>query len=80
MSTNYHTSYPAAMEYKTSNLNMPLGELDAQITINVATINKAGFVAGKFAMVNEAGTALVFKDIVCSGGSVVVSGGEVVIN
>jgi len=80
MSTNYHTPYPAAMDYKTSLLNVPPGELDAQITINVAAINKAGFVAGKFAMVNEAGTALMFKEIVCSGGSVVISGGEVVIN
>jgi hypothetical protein len=38
MSTNYHTAYPAAMDYKTSNLNVPPGELDAQITINVAAI------------------------------------------
>jgi len=38
MSTNYHTPYPAAMDYKTSNLNVPPGELDAQITLNVAAI------------------------------------------
>jgi len=40
MSTNYHTPYPAAMDYKTSNLNIPPGELDAQITINVAALKK----------------------------------------
>jgi len=38
MSTDYHTAYPAAMEYKTSNLNSPLGELDAQIGTNVTNI------------------------------------------
>ena len=80
MSSNYHTPYPAAMDYKTSNLNIPPGELDAQITINVAALNKAGFVAGKFVMINEDGTALVPKDIVCSDGAVVISNGEVVIN
>lgn len=38
MSTNYHTPYPASMAYKTSLLNVPPGELDAQITTNVAAI------------------------------------------
>ena len=38
MSTNYHTPYPANMGYKTSLLNVPPGELDAQITANVAAI------------------------------------------
>jgi len=38
MSSNYHTPYPEAMDYKTSLLNVPPGELDAQITANVAAI------------------------------------------
>jgi hypothetical protein len=89
MSSNYHTPYPDAMPYKTSLLNIPPGELDAQITINVTAIdaleediNQTGLSAGagKFAMVNEGGTALIFRDIVCSGGAVVISNGEVVVN
>lgn len=82
MSTNYHTPYPAAMDYKTSNLNGPPGELDAQITVLTNALNQTGISAGagKFVMVNAGGTAFVFKDIVCSGGNVVVSNGEVVFN
>lgn len=38
MSDNYHTPYPEAMDYTTSNLNIPPGELDAQITIMVADV------------------------------------------
>lgn len=38
MSTNYHTPYPDAMDYKTLLLNIPPGQLDAQITIMVADI------------------------------------------
>jgi hypothetical protein len=38
MSTNYHTAYPEAMDYKTSNLNVPPGELDAQIGVHATAI------------------------------------------
>jgi len=73
MSTNYHTPYPAAMAYKTSLLNVPPGELDAQITINAADIaaleadiNQAGLSAGagKIVLVNAGGTALEFVDVI----------------
>jgi len=69
MSSNYHTPYPASMAYKTSLLNIPPGELDAQITANVAAIaaNLAKFgsmAVGKFALVNAAGTALEYLDII----------------
>lgn len=90
MSTNYHTPFiDDTSKFRASHMNAPLSELDAQITANVASIdaveediNQTGLStgAGKFAMVNEGGTALAFKDIVCSGGAVVVSGGEVVMN
>ena len=65
MSTNYHTAYPAAMDYKTSNLNVPPGELDAQITIVTDALNQTGLSAGagKIALVNEGGTSLEFLDI-----------------
>ena len=38
MSSNYHTPYSVATSYKASLHNVPLGELDAQITANVAAI------------------------------------------
>lgn len=73
MSTNYHTPYPASMAYKTSLLNVPPGELDAQIKINADAIdaleediNQTGLSAGagKFVLVNAGGTALEYLDII----------------
>lgn len=79
MSSNYHTPWvDDTTEFKTAHMNVPLGELDAQITINTNKI--ATLVAGKFMMVNEAGTAFIYKDIVTSGGNVVVAAGQVVVN
>lgn len=39
MSSNYHTPYEDDVtEYKAAHMNVPLGELDVQITINVSAI------------------------------------------
>ena len=86
MSTNYHTPFAdGTTKYRAAHHNVPLGELDAQVTANVAAIaaNLAKFgsmVAGKFVMVNEAGNAFVYKDIVTSSGEVIVCNGQVVMN
>ena len=86
MSTTYHTPYSDDVtKFRAAHMNVPLGELDAQIVINVAAIaaNLAKFgsmIAGKFVLVNEAGDALIYRDIVTSGGAVVVCSGQVVMN
>jgi len=76
-------------QYKASHMNAPLIELETEINTDKAAIdaievdiNQTGIAtgAGKFVMVNEGGTAFVFKDIVCSGGEVVVCSGNVVFN
>ena len=38
MSSNYHTPWTESTDFKPSHMNVPLGELDAQITANVAAI------------------------------------------
>jgi len=79
MSSNYHTPYTDDVtEFKQAHMNVPLGELDAQITINTGKI--ATLVAGKFVMVNEGGTAFIYRDIVTNNGAVVVAAGQVVVN
>ena len=90
MTTTYHTPFiDDTTKFRASHMNAPLSELDTQIVANVGTIDALeedinqtglGAGAGKFVMVNAGGTAMVFKDIVCSNGAVVVSNGEVVIN
>lgn len=78
---DYHDQYvDQVTQFKPSHMNLPIDQLDYQIGMHAVAINKAGFASRKFVMVNEAGTALQFKDIVCSGGAVVVSNGEVVVN
>ena len=76
-------------KFKASHMNAPLIELETEINTDKdaidaieVDINQSGLSAGagKFAMVNSAGTAFVFKDVVCSDGEVVVSDGEVVID
>jgi len=78
MSTTYHTPYSDEVtKYRAAHMNVPLGELDEQIVINVAAIvaNLAKFgsmAAGKIALVNEAGTALEYLDIVFHGDDFIV--------
>ena len=38
MTTNYHTPFDETTQYKPSDHNAPLSELDTQITANVASI------------------------------------------
>lgn len=79
MTTNYHTPWvDDTTQFKAAHMNVPLSELDTEITSNTTKLGSLS--ASKFAMVNEGGTALVYKDIVTSGGNVVVSDGQVVVN
>lgn len=90
MSNVYHTPYEDDVtQFKASHMNAPLSELDTQMHTNVEAIdalevdiNQTGLSAGagKFAMVNAGGTAMIFRDIICHGGQVVVNGGQVVVN
>jgi len=90
MSEEYYTPYvDGTTQFKADHMNYPLEELNTQIVANVAAIdaveediNQSGLSsgAGKFVMVNQGGTAFVFKDIICNGGEVVVCNGEMVIN
>lgn len=76
-------------KYSADHMNAPLIELETEINADKAAIdaleediNQTGLAAGagKFVMVNAGGTAMIFRDIICSGGEVIVSAGEVVVN
>ena len=52
MTTNYHTPYvDGSTQFKMAHMNVPLSELDTQITANVASIALA--LAGAYIVCNE---------------------------